>query len=259
MEIIIGIVIGIIVAMGVGYWSVKKNEVLLPIGEEVDAVAEWKTLVYPVRQQLSNALFDCEQELKQCKQQLLRCWENQLDLIAGVGNVSHIEVKGKPLFFEYNNTLNGERFFYYDRDLSPSMTLEERLEIKTLLEQYQTRIELLQTQQQLFESLIESHQQNLETIENPEKINLTTAKLEKHQQYLHQQNTVNEVEERAIYNEILLEQIAEEVQYQIDMVEQYNDLNANYTEDAPLSKDKIDFRTKIEAIITRVEDKHPKR
>lgn len=255
MEVIIGIIFGMVVATGVGYWSVKKTN-NTPTDELEPAPAEdWKTLSYPLQQQLRHAIFECEQELRKCSNELQLCYQNQLELVQEVGSVSYVEVKDKPLFFEYSNSVTNERCFYYERDLKKEVTDDLKTATKKLLGQYQNRIDLLETQQQLFEKLIVSHQENLECIEQPEKINPTIEKLNKHKDYLKQQtNTTNEVEKQAIYNQLLLEQIAEEVQYQVDCVEQYNKLKDTYES----TSNNSGFKIELEQMMKQVEAKDPK-
>lgn len=261
MEVIIGIIFGMVVATGVGYWSMRRTNspsvaTLEPAVEEQD----WKQLSYPVQQQLRHAIFECEQELKKCNNELEICYKNQLDLAEEVGKVSYIEVKGKPLFFEYNNSLTGEHRFYYERDLKKIITNEVITTTKKLLEQYQTQVDLLEIQQQLFKNLISSHQQNLEQIEQPEKISPITEKLKKHQDYLKQQTTAtNTVEQQAIYNQLLLEQIAEEVQYQVDYIEQYRQLKEAHDSTTSGQEEAApSFKIKLEEMMEQIEAKHPK-
>ena len=107
------IIIGLVAFCGFAYTINKQTtqKALSEIQDEAEKESNWTPNTLPLEQKLRNAIFDCEQNVKKCINQLSEYYESQLDLVKNLGNKSHIEVKGKKFFFEYNNVLNKEHFF----------------------------------------------------------------------------------------------------------------------------------------------------
>ncbi len=257
LEIGIGLLLGLLLAGWFAYWLSRRAP--QSIGEEtmISTVQKATLSEYPVAQQLRHALYDCEQQQKQCGEQLQVYWLQQLALVNEVANVNHVEVKGKPLFFAYRNQINQENYFYYERDIKQKVLPNRLSETKALLEQYQQKIELLWTQYCFFEQLVASHQQNLDRLAGKEESQQWQQKVAAHQARLQQEKVLTEAEQKAIYSELLLEQIQEEVDYQEEYVQQYHLLLQQQNTALP-TEAKQRLKIEIETLIEQLENKDPR-
>lgn len=255
-EIGVGLLLGMLLVGWFVYWLGRR----VSVSDRTEAAIslETKTAIseYPVAQQLRHALYDCEQQSKQCADQLQVYWQQQLILVNEVANVSHVEVKGKPLFFAYHNRINQENYFYYERDIKQKVLSDRLSETKVLLEQYQQKIELLWTQYCFFEQLIKSHQQNLDRLAGKEEAQQWQQKIEAHRVLLEQEKVLTEAEKKAIYNKLLLQQIQEEVDYQEEYVRQYHLLLQQQNTALPIEA-KQRLKIEIETLIEQLENKDP--
>ncbi len=228
MEIIIGCVVGTLVSMALGIWATKKKN-----GQQESLLAELpestvETYTIPLDKQLRDAVYDCERHLQRCEQDMDTACRQQLDLIEGVGKRSHVEVANKPLFFAYENPISKEKHFYYTRDLHQDIAPEVLERTAALAQQYQQHIDLLATQQTIFKQLILSHQENLDRLAGFAQQKGQLGKINTHQEKLAQLKGQQQAEEQAIYDELLLGEIAEEVTHQEECFRQYIQLSSTY-------------------------------
>lgn len=189
---------------------------------------EPSTLKLPLDKKLRNAIYDCEQNIKACKAHISKICKEQLDLLKGVGKISHIEVKGKPLYFEFFNPISQQRFFYYNRDLSQDFDPEVLATTQKLAKKYSEQIDLLVTQKSLFEKMIENNQENLDKIKGVKKESTQSEKIKIHEQKISQLHADTDIEKKAIYNELIFEDIKEELEHQKECLRQYTELNQKY-------------------------------
>ena len=207
----------------------REQKIHQEIAASESDTAEKIGLEIPLDKQLRNSIYDCEKNIKTCKSQIESICSEQLDLLKDVGKISHVEVKKKPLFFEYHNPNNGQRFFYYERDLSRDIDPEVLASTQKIAQKYSKQIELLVTQKELFQKMIESNLENLDRIKGIKKENTQSEKIKIHEKKLLQMNADNILEQKAIYNELILTDIQDALAHQEECLSQYSELNEKYS------------------------------
>lgn len=252
MEIFIGLIIGTIASIAVGVWATKKQT---PLQEEtvLDApsFSEKDDTIF-LEKKLRDAIYDCERNVSACKDQINTICQDQLDLLKEVGKKSYVEVKNKPLFFEYYNPTTLERHFYYQRDLSPKMALDILDSTKKIIQKYSNHISLITTQQELFKQLIISHKENIDRISGVKDQNIQVKKVSLHKNKLAELEGKNKLEEQAIYNQLMVNDIREELEHQEECLRQYIELNKKY--ENPFEQDvEKKFEQQIKIIIDQLE------
>lgn len=229
MEIIIGCVVGTLVSLASWAWVAKKGsqtkENLLATEELEEASQEQRV---PLEKKLRDAIYDAERQLKSCEQEIDNACCQQLDLIKDIGNKSHVEVANKPLFFAYYNPISKEQRFYYTRDLHRDLSPEVLERTSQLAKQYQQHIDLLSTQRAIFQQLLVSHQENLARLSGIAEKEGQLGKINSHQGKLAKLKGEQKIEEQAIYGQLLLEGIADELDHQEECMRQYIQLSDTY-------------------------------
>jgi len=259
MEIFIGLIIGTIASIAVGIWATKKQstlqeETLLDVATFVTEAKEEDTLF--LEKKLRDAIYDCERNILACKNNINNICKDQLDLLEEVGKKSYVEVKNKPLFFEYYNPTTLERHFYYQRDLSKTMAPDVLESTKKIIQKYNNHISLIITQQDLFEQLIISHKENMNRISGVKNQNTQIKKVSLHENKLAELEGKNKLEEQAIYNELMVNAIREELEHQEECLRQYIELNKKF--ETPFDQDvEKKFEQQIKIIISQLEKEAP--
>ena len=188
-----------------------------------------------------------------CKKQINKICKEQLDLLKEVGKISHIPVKNKQLYFEYYNPVSEKRHFYFQRDLSDKIGPEVLENTKKVAIKYNKQIDLLSTQQELFETLIISHKENLDRLNGVKKHSSQSKKIKIHEEKISEMNQNTSIEEKAIYNELLISGISEELEHQEECMRQYIALNEKY--DNPFDeKNEEKYKIQIKEIIKQLEE-----
>jgi hypothetical protein len=256
MEIIIGFIVGTVASIALGVWTTRRQNVLQEelVLEETTSSIEENTV--PLEKKLRDAIYDCERNVLACKNQINTICKDQLDLLQDVGKKSHIEVKNKALFFEYYNPTTLNRHFYYQRDLSKTMVPDILENTKKIAQKYKKHISLILTQQALFEKLILSHQENLGRISGVKNQNNQVKKVSLHKDKLAKLEGENKLEKQAIYNELIINNISEELEHQEECLRQYIELNQKY--ENPFDQDiEKKFEDQIKIIISQLEKEDP--
>jgi hypothetical protein len=259
MSIVIGSIAGLIISFIIGVWATKKEiirheEVILNAENETEN--SFTELALPLEKKLRNAIYDCERNIVACKKEIQAMCKDQLDLIKDVGKVSHIKVKEKPLFFEYHNPVTNDRYYYYDRDLSKKIAPNVLENTKKIASKYTNHIELLLSQKELFEKLILSHKENLDRINGSQKQSSQIEKINLHKDKISERSQNNKMEEEAIYNELLITGISEELDHQEECLRQYTELNEKY-ENPFDEKVEEKYKLQIKEIIKQLEEEDP--
>lgn len=258
MEIFLGLILGTIVSIAIGAWLTTKQTSLLEetiLDTPTFSEEEEEDTVF-LEKKLRDAIYDCERNVSACKSQINTICTNQLDLLQDVGKRSYVEVKNKALFFEYYNPTTLDRHFYYQRDLSKTMAPDVLENTKKIIQKYSTRISLIITQQNLFEKLIISHKENLDRISGVKNQNTQVKKVSLHKSKLAELEGENKLEEQAIYNELIVNDIREELEHQEECLRQYIELNQQY--ENPFDQDvEKTFEHQIKIIINQLEKKDP--
>ena len=251
-EIIAGVGFGIFIAFILGWWAMYKSNGVLPTLEEAASTID---TTVPLQKRLRDAIYDCERQQQQCNTQIDHLCKELLDLLQDVGRVSYVGVKGKPLFFDYQHPLTGERRYYYERDLSKQIDPSVLERTRKVAQQYQQHLDALLTQRAIFEQLIRSHQENLDRINGVQQQGKQAEKLAQHQEKLAQLKN-DPKEEKAIYNQLLLNEIEEEVNYQEECMRQYIDLSQTYQRpiDQPLD---AQYQTQLQQLLHQLESEDP--
>jgi hypothetical protein len=257
MEIFLGLILGTIASITVGVWLTKKQTTLQEetILDEPTFSEEDNDAVF-LEKKLRDAIYDCERNILACNNQINSICKDQLDLLQDVGKKSYVEVKNKALFFEYYNPTTLERHFYYDRDLSKEMDPGILENTKKIIQKYNTHISLIITQQELFEKLIISHKENLNRISGVKNQNTQVKKVSLHESKLSELERDNKLEEQAIYNELMVHDIRDELEHQEECLRQYIELNQKY--ENPFDQDvEKKFEDQIKIIISQLEKEDP--
>lgn len=256
MEIIIGFIVGTIASIALGVWATRKQNTLqeeLVLEENTSSIEE-NTI--PLEKKLRDAIYDCERNVLACKNQINTICKDQLDLLQDVGKKSHVEVKNKALFFEYYNPTSLDRHFYYQRDLSKKIAPDVLENTKKIAQKYKNHVSLILTQQTLFEKLILSHQENLGRISGVKNQNSQVKKVSLHKDKLATLEGDNKLEKQAIYNELIISDIKEELEHQEECLRQYIELNQQY--ENPFDQDvEKKFEHQIKVIISQLEKEDP--
>lgn len=256
--IIIGAVAGTILSVVSGVWLIQKQQQWKEDEIKQEEEENIKTVVtdIPVKKKLLDAIFNCEQNINACKNQINAICKDQLDLLQDVGTISHVEVKDKPLFFEFYNPIDDARHYYYTRDLSNDIDSEVLANSQKIATKYAKHIDLLMTQKELFERLIESHKENLDRVNGVQNQGKQVLKLNKHKNKLSKLGEDSKIEEQAIYNDLIIEGINEELDHQEECLRQYIQLNQKY--DNPFDEQiEEKFKVEIQEIINQLENEDP--
>lgn len=255
MEIILGFIVGTIASIAVGVWTTKRQNTLHQeeLSEETTSAVDG---IIPLEKKLRDAIYDCERNVLACKNQINTICKNQLDLLQDIGKKSHIEIKNKPLYFEYYNPTTQDRHFYYQRDLSKNIAPDILENTKKIVQKYNNHISLILTQQELFEKLILSHKENLERISGVKTQNSQAKKVSLHENKLAELEGNNQLEKQAIYNKLLINDIEEELTHQEECLRQYIQLSQLH--DDPFDQDvEKKFEQQIKTIISQLEKEDP--
>jgi len=256
--LIIGIMVGTVLAVMGGVWLTQKNEhAFIESLENEEQKTNLEKQTYPLEQKLRNAIYNCERDAKKCADKINEICGYQLDLLEDIGEISHVEVKNKPLFVEFYNPMTKQRHFYYQRDLFQHIEATVLEKTKKIANKYKEEIDLLNTQRQFFIELIDSHKENLNRLGNIENEDSQLSKINLHQEKLSELNSTNKIEENAIYNELLINEINEELAHQEECMRQYIALHKKYEQP---SDEKVEekYKLEIEKIISQLEAKNPK-
>jgi hypothetical protein len=256
MEIIIGCVLGTLFSAGfvaLLHQSRNQKEAIL---EEEEAEEVWKSQQIPLEKKLRDAIYDCERQLKQCTQEIDTACKQQLDLIKDVGKVSYMEIKNKALFFKYHNPISNEQQFYYTKDIHKNLAPDILERTRQLAEQYQQHIDLLSTQQEIFKQLLHTHQENLARLSGITEQQGQLGKINSHQEKLAHLKGEQQLEEKAIYGELLLKDIAEELDHQEECMRQYMELSDTYQRPLNQVLDE-NYQQKLEQLLAQLELEDP--
>ena len=258
MGIVVSVVAGIALCAFALYFFIKREVNLHEkiVSQEEHEEGDRMNLTLPLEKKLRNSIYDCEQNILACKRQIKSICNEQLDLLKDVGRISHIAIKDKPLYFEFYNPVTEKRHFYFQRDLSKNIAPEVLENTQKIAIKYSKQIDLLTTQQDLFGKLIMSHKENLERI-NGVKIKGKQSKKNKlHKEKLSELRQNTTIEEKAIYNELLISGITEEMEHQEECMRQYIELSEKY--DNP-SDEQVEekFKIEIKEIIKQLEVEDP--
>jgi len=215
-------------------------------------------LSVPLEKKLRDAIYDCKQNILACDKKISKLCQQQLDLLQDIGKISHIEVKNKPFFFRFYNPLTQQQHFYYERDLYKNIDAEVLEQTQKLAQQYHNEITLIGTQKELFSRLIESHQENLDRINGIHSKDTQRSKLTIHKSQLNQHNRNNKLEESAIYNQLLLTGIQEELEHQDECLRQYHSLQEKYQIPNFNPQDKA-YQIALQTLIEKLELEDPER
>lgn len=256
MEIIIGIVVGTVASVALSIWANRKNQLVAEEATVPLSVAETDIPTVPLEKRLRDALYDCERLQHQCDGTINEVCQQLLDLLKDVGRISYVEVKDKPIFFAYQHPLTQERHYYYERDLKASLETKVLEQTRTLAQQYQQHLEALVTQRAIFKQLTRSHQENINRLNGVKNQGQQAKKIADHQVKLANLKGNNQSEENAIYNQLLLKEIEEEVGYQEECMRQYIDLSQ--THQRPLHQP-IDaqYQDRLQHLLNHIETEDP--
>lgn len=256
MEIIIGCVLGALFSVGfVALFTQNKNQKEAVLEEE-ELEETWKALQVPLEKKLRDSIYDCEYQLKQCTQEIDTACRQQLDLIKDIGKVSYMEIKNKALFLKYHNPISKEQHFYYTKDIDKNLAPDILERTHQLAKQYQQHIDLLGTQQEIFKQLLHSHQENLARLSGITKQQGQLGKINSHQEKLAHMKGEQQLEEKAIYGELLLKDIAEELDHQEECMRQYMELSDTYQRPLDQVLDE-NYQQKLEHLLTQLELEDP--
>ncbi|BDS13543.1 hypothetical protein [Aureispira anguillae] len=254
---IIGLIVGTILSLVGGIWLTRREVARHhAIASQEEESTNQLDQTVPLEKKLRDAIYDCERNLLACKKQIDEICKNQLDLLQDVGKKSHVAVSNKPLFFEYYNPNTQERHFYYQKDLAKDIAQEVLENTKNIAQKYNNHIQLVLTQQELFEKLIESHQENLNRILGVKTQSNQVKKITQHHHKLSQLNEDNQLETKAIYNEMLIQDISEELAHQEECLRQYIALNKQYDHPSDQQTEEK-LRIQIKMIINQLEEEDP--
>lgn len=255
-EILLGFIVGTIASAFVILWTTKKQAALQSKNNLEEEITSIEDSTIPLEKKLRDAIYDCERNAAACKSQINAICKDQLDLLQDIGKRSYVEVKDKPLFFEYYNPITQDRHFYYKRDLSKTMSPDVLENTKKVLEKYNDQISLIRTQEELFEKLMTSHKENLDRIYGVKNQNTQVKKVSLHQDKLAELEGENKLEKQAIYNKLLINDIQEELEHQEECLRQYIELNQKY--ENPFDKEvEQKFKNQIKIIISELEKEDP--
>lgn len=255
-EILFGFIVGTIASAFVIVWTTRRQAALQGKNSLEEDIDTTETSTIPLEKKLRDAIYDCERNAAACKSQINAICKDQLDLLQDVGKKSYIEVKDKPLFFEYYNPITQDRHFYYERDLSKKMSSDVLENTQNVLQKYNDHIALIRTQEELFEKLLISHKENLDRIYGVKNQNTQVKKVSLHQDKLTELAGENNLEKQAIYNKLLINDIQEELEHQEECLRQYIELNQKYENPFDEEVEKK-FKNQIKIIISELEKEDP--
>lgn len=231
LEIIGGAILATGVMLGISWVSFKKTppeSSFLP-EEELNPVLLGQQ-ERSLEQKLRNAIYECERNINICRDELQRLYQQQIELLNGIGRVSHIFVENKPAAFVVINSVTNEKRYYYQRDLIPNLDEKMYQQTLALVQQYQNHIELYIKKIEVCQRLRISHQENMERLTGIHEQNEQWRRIREHQERLAaSDDTYQRLEKDAILNQLKLEEIGEEVDFQEECLRQYTILNSQYS------------------------------
>jgi len=200
-------------------------------------------------QRLRHALYWAERHERQAKEELESGYRQQKELLEKLGRPSYVELPSKILFFCLRPIEEGQSIYYYQRDLQEKR--EDYLEeSQRILQEFEQEREVLVQQIGLFRELQQSHRENLQRLEALKKGDQSWAQLKRHRQYLAQQKAQDKKEEAAILQQYRLALIAEELAFQEDCQQAYEEL---------LQEDRLLLGPELEQLRAKVEQQDPDR
>ncbi len=260
-EIIIGAVVGGGLLTAWTIWYTQKMRIQEENQREEEESSPRRITDYtllldlPIEKKLRNALYECERGEEECVREIEQILLMQSDLLEGIGKPSYVEVRGKPIYFIWQDPINNEKRFYYSRDLN-KVEPEILTETQKILLHYKEHIDLFVDKLNLFGQLKKSHQENLNRIQGIQQQHEQISKLKKHQNKIAEMDEKSDIEAKILKNENLIENIERELDYQSECLEQYVQLTTQL--DQPLDK-KVDkeLKGKIQDLIKKLEQEDP--
>jgi hypothetical protein len=256
--------IGIALLLGflfILWWVMRAKEpASMPVYDSRQAVITGSEVEYKLR----NAIYEVEQQVLACEDEIETLCKYQLELLRDVGKPSFMQIANKPLFFKYENPLRKEDRYYYVADLDDDWEEDEDDEDnlakrKTALENYNVHIQLYRAKWLFFKNLLHSHQENLARLENTEEGKRQISTLRKVQQLQMQQQQMQQqtrMEVVAIKSEHLLEEIGKELDFQEEYLRQYTALDAEYSNQPNIDAYQI-YQRKLDSIIEKIQAHDP--
>ena len=217
------------------------------LAEENDAIL---TNQQALAKRLRHALYWAERHEQQALEEIQNCYAQQKEILEELGRPTYVELPSKKLFFRLLPLGEEQSIYYYQRDLKEGQTTAYREESLRLLQEFDQQRELLGQQILLFQELQKSHQENLQRLEALKKGDQSWAQLERHRQYLAQQKAQDKKEEAAILQQYRLELIAEELEFQEDCQQAYEEL---------IKADRLAIGPEIDQLRAKVEQQDPDR
>lgn len=249
IEIILGATAGSLLLGGLGVWYTNKQKQLSPILEDVEHSTSEKenNIRKELDKKLRDALFEAERNERLCMNELRDLYSRQLEMLNNVGELSHIEVKNKPLFHHFNDLLDNKQLFFYQKDINPQIDAHIVEETYRTVQEYQEQIDLLHAQAIFFKRLQISYQENVDRLQGVLDEDERLQTLKKHKDFLEQGKTKEKFDEKLIYSALQLQTIQEELEHQEACLAEYIKLQQQ------LSDNETAFREEIERLTKDIE------
>ena len=244
LEIILGATAGSLLLGGFGIWYTNKQKTLPPV-ESSNDFSDNETennIRKELDRKLRNALFEAERNERLCTNEIRDLYKRQLELLENVGTASHIEVANKPLFHHFNNIIEQEQLFFYDRDIDKNTDNHIITETHQTVKEYQEQIDLLHAQATFFKRLQISHQENVDRLQGVLDEDEKMKTLREHKEFLEQGKAKEEFDKKLIYSALQLQTIQEELDHQEACLAEYIKLQSQ------LSNNESQFREEIERL-----------
>ncbi len=252
---LIGLVLGLLFGAGLIAWLVLRaapaRSAPQEIGKGFDSSAPVIT-GSPVEQKLRQAIYEVEQQLLACEDEIEELCEYQQELLREVGKPSFMLIQDKPLYFHFANPLRKEDRYFYERDLNTNLGEEELQRRKIALNNYQVHVDLYRAKWQFFQKLLSSHQENLRRLEA-----IDDKKYKERQRKAAEGNREErelKMNATAIHSTELLKIINDELDYQEEYLRQYAALDAKFNTQPDLEAYQAQ-KTQIDDMIAHIEDK----
>lgn len=254
--IIIGLILGTLLLSVLAYLYTRQqinHQQVLDEGMNNESIYRRLLLDLPIEKKLRNALFEAERGLTKCEEEIVKIIEMQIDLLDGIGKATHVQLKDRAIFFIIHNPLNGEKKYYYSRDLKESIDANILNETQKLLLLYNEHIELIHSKYILFKKLANSHLQNLQKIDGIQKQHEQLQKIKKHRGKIVELELSTELEVTALKNEAVLEDIERELDYQNQYLEQFSQLSSQLNSSIDKEVDEK-YRKQIDQMINKLNE-----
>lgn len=253
---LIALVLGLIFGAGLIAWLVLRSSPaarMMPegTGARFDSSAPVIT-GSPIEQKLRNTIYEVEQQLLACEDEIEELCTFQQELLRDVGKPSFMLIADKPLFFHFANPLRKEDRYYYERDLNTDLGEEELQRRKTALDNYQVHVELYRSKWTFFQTLLRSHRQNLQRLEAIDEKKYQERRRKASEQ--RRQDVELKMDITAIHSSEILKIIDDELDYQEECLRQYSALEAQTNDQNDLQAYQAQ-KTKIDSIIAHIEEK----